>query len=222
MIKTQYQVPSNYSNESRDFQLFGHLYDAVFNDVKMKANLILNNPLNKNTDKKLLELAARTLGFIPKHNYDDKNLYNICSAFKEIVKYKGTIKSINLAIYALLNAQGLEGTDYSIEKDDNDSNSLKIILPGNTQDVILLEDIMEYILPVGCIYSIVNYDAEETYATKITSQDEVTNASIKEFLNNIIVNKTTDGNSVYNSITTATVANPEQIITVTEEETKNE
>ena len=207
MIKTQYQVPSNYSNDSRDFQLFGHLYDVVFNDAKMKAHLMLNNPLSKNTDKKLLELAARTLGFIPKHDYDDKNLYNICSAFKEIIKYKGTKKGIKIAIQALLNAQGLNGDNYVVEEDEIDSNYLKIIIPGKTQDIILLEDIMEYILPVGCIYSITNYDIGETYITEISSKDEIKDTDIEEFSNNIVVDK----NKKYNSITTATIANPKQI-----------
>ena len=40
MIKTSLYTPEYYNTNSRDFQLFGYLYDSIFNYAKTNASMI--------------------------------------------------------------------------------------------------------------------------------------------------------------------------------------
>ena len=86
MIRTQDLTPSIYYKESRDFQLFGRLYDIVFNYVKTNVDLMENFPINAHTDSKLIELLARTLGFNNKLNYRNDDLNAICNVFISLIR----------------------------------------------------------------------------------------------------------------------------------------
>ena len=94
MIRTQDLTPSIYYKESRDFQLFGRLYDIVFNYVKTNVDLMENFPINAHTDSKLIELLARTLGFNNKLNYRNDDLNAICNVFISLMRDKGSLRSI--------------------------------------------------------------------------------------------------------------------------------
>ena len=89
MIKLQNLTPEVYYKESRDFQLLGRLFDLVLNAVKTDTDLLYNLPLSTNSDEKLLELLALTLGFKPKHQYNARNLKAVCSVFSEILRKFG-------------------------------------------------------------------------------------------------------------------------------------
>ena len=91
MIKLQDLTPEVYYKESRDFQFLGRLYDLVLNSVKTESELIYNLPLSPNVNEKMLELLTLTLGFKPKHQYNSKQLYAICSVLSEIIRNKGSI-----------------------------------------------------------------------------------------------------------------------------------
>ena len=107
MIKFQNLTPEVYYKESRDFQLLGRLFDLVLNAVKTDADLLYNLPLSTNSDEKLLELLAFTLGFKPKHQYNARNLKAVCSVFSEILKHKGSIKAVKIACEALFNSMDI-------------------------------------------------------------------------------------------------------------------
>lgn len=155
MIKTQYQVPEVYYKESRDFQLLGRIYDVIFNYLKTSINSIYNNPLGQSSDDKLLELAARTLGFESKHNYDINHLKSICSSFSKILKIKGTKKSIELIVDCLLNAQGINQKGDIRTSKENPYN-LEIFIPSALADTTILKDMLEYVIPAGMTYSLVS------------------------------------------------------------------
>ena len=153
MINLQRCIPEIYYSESRDFQLLARAFEVVFNYEKTSVDAMRGLIFDKNFDVRLLTLLAYTMGFSSKHNYNTKDLYNLCSTFAKLLKKKGSLDAIYLSIDALLNAQQIE-EKYTVAIDESqDSYNLIITLPYGTKDLELLEDIFDYILPVGFTYT---------------------------------------------------------------------
>lgn len=153
MINLQRCIPEVYYNESRDFQFLARAFEVVFNYEKTNSDAMRGLVFDKNFDVRLLTLLAYTMGFNSKHNYNTRDLYNLCSTFAKLLKKKGSLDAIYLSVDALLNAQQI-GEKYVITIDESqDSYNLIITLPYGTRDLELLEDIFDYILPVGFTYT---------------------------------------------------------------------
>ena len=58
-------------------------------------------------DEKLLNLLAFTLGFQSKHHYNSKQLLAICSVLPLILKHKGSLNAILIAVNSILYAEGI-------------------------------------------------------------------------------------------------------------------
>ena len=171
MIKLQELTPSVYYEQSRDFQFIGRLYDIVLNYVKTNADNLYTLPIGKNMDEKLLNLLAFTLGFQSKHHYNSKQLLAICSVLPLILKNKGSLNAILIAVNSILYAEGInQALDYEFK-----NNNLVLYLSQDLSDLTLLKDIMIYILPagIGCdmIKEIQSINKIETI---LTTKDEVT------------------------------------------------
>jgi len=177
MIKTQKNVPDYYYNESRDFQLFGRIFEAVFNHSKTATDTITNTPLSSNYDPSLLDLVTKTIGFELKRKYDVPNLLALVNSFKSILKIKGTKKSIEDCVRILLKAQNINERfaveiDSSVSENSEDTIYNKealIYIPKEVKDVALLEDMLDYVLPAGFYYSIViaNIDTQSIGADAV-------------------------------------------------------
>ena len=158
MIKVYNQVPHIYYNESRDFQVFGRLYEVLFNYIKSNVDLIYNLPTGYYSDKKLIQLLAKTLGFQSKHEYITKDLQNLLSIFSYILKRKGTLEALEIVSTLLLTSQNLLGTATVLLKEDPVTDKqlyeVEIIFPEVVQDLELLDDVFNYILPAGYLFSI--------------------------------------------------------------------
>ena len=170
MIKLQELTPSVYYEQARDFQFIGRLYDIVLNYVKTNADNIYTLPIGKNMDEKLLNLLAFTLGFQSKHHYNSKQLLAICSVLPLILKHKGSLNAILIAVNSILYAEGInQALDYEFQ-----NNNLVLYLSPDLSDLTLLKDIMIYILPagIGCdmIKEIQSVNKIETI---LTTKDEV-------------------------------------------------
>ena len=170
MIKLQDLTPSIYYEQSRDFQFIGRLYDIVLNYVKTNADNLYTLPIGKNMDEKLLNLLAFTLGFQSKHHYNSKQLLAICSVLPLILKNKGSLNAILIAVNSILYAEGIsQALDYEFK-----NNNLVLYLSQDLSDLTLLKDIMIYILPagIGCdmIKEIQSVNKIETI---LTTTDEV-------------------------------------------------
>ena len=153
MIVLQKSVPEIYYNQSRDFQFLARAFEVLFNYEKTNVDVIRGFPLSNNFDDRLLTLLAYTLGFATKHNYNSQDLFSVCSVFAELLNKKGSLDAIYLAIYALLSAQQIdEDFEVRIDKSD-DAHNLVITLPISTKDLVLLEDLFDYILPAGFTYT---------------------------------------------------------------------
>ena len=156
MIKFANQVPSVYTNASRDFQYLGWLIDIVLNSVKHNVDDIYALPDNQ-ADHKLTELLATTLGFKIKRNYDQKQLRALAIVLPRILKYKGTKTAVDTAGRALLAASGASGSYRSEVRD----GELYVIFPETLVDITLFNDLLVYILPAGMTCHIARTDILE-------------------------------------------------------------
>jgi hypothetical protein len=146
MIKIQDLTPTIYYNHSRDFQLMGRLYELVLNYSKTNAANLYNLPVGKNMDEQLLKLLALTLGFTPKKNYNSKQLRAICSVLPIILQHKGSIQALVLATDALLAAEGVkQPLDYTLIP----KQRLVLYVAQELEDLSLLTDLLDYLLPAG-------------------------------------------------------------------------
>ena len=171
MIKLQELTPSVYYEQSRDFQFIGRLYDIVLNYIKTNADNLYTLPIGKNMDEKLLNLLAFTLGFQSKHQYNSKQLLAICSVLPLILKHKGSLGAILIAVNSILYAEGInQALDYEFK-----DNNLVLYLSPDLSDLTLLKDIMIYILPAGIGCDMIKeIQSVNKIETVLTTKDEVT------------------------------------------------
>lgn len=201
MIKLQNLTPEVYYKASRDFQLLGRLFDLVLNAVKTDTDLLYNLPLSTNSDEKLLELLAFTLGFKPKHQYNAKNLKAVCSVFSEILKNKGSIKAIKIACEALFNSMDIsQQLDYDFTP-GKDNTELNLYIAQEFGDITLLNDLLSYILPAGMSCNIIReFHLLSDSNTTIGFTDVVTKYNINTVETSKIIND-------FTNISDANVAN---------------
>ena len=177
MIKLYNRLPQIYYDNSRDFQAFARAHEVVLNYLKTNVDVAEALPFSNNFDISLLNLMALTLGFTSKHNYNTEDLFNLCSAFAEILKDKGSIESVRKTIRILLNAQSIKDT-FSVDRDSKDRYNLLIYLPVSMKDLVLLEDVFDYILPSGFTYSFISTDfLSNLEGVKLKTQDTANSTS---------------------------------------------
>lgn len=183
MIKLQNLTPEVYYRQSRDFQLLGRLYDIVLNYTKTNAANLYNLPIGPNMNEQLLNLLALTLGFKPKKNYNAKQLLAICSVLPEILKHKGSMQAILIAVNALLAAEEItQPLDYSIQP----KKSITLYVSQKLSDLTLLTDLFEYILPAGISYNLVKENQLVTaLETTIILEDHV-NIEVKPYNTTVV------------------------------------
>lgn len=178
MIKLQNYTPEVYYKESRDFQFIGRLYDLVLNSVKTETDLLYNIPLSDNSDEKLLELLAMTLGFKPKHQYNARQLKAICSVFSEIIRNKGSIKALKIACEALFNAMDIsQALDYDFTP-NKDNTELNLYISEEFEDISILTDLLTYVLPAGMSCNIIKELQLQTISNTNIGISDVANCEI--------------------------------------------
>jgi len=187
MIRTKELVPELYYDFSRDFQFLGRALDVVFNYAKMNTDLLTGNPLSANLDDSLVLLATRTIGFETKHQYNAQDLRNICSVFSSIIKDKGTESAIKRAVQTLMNSQNISGyydvkvVNKATEAGDVDY-TIKIYIPSGLKDLILLEDLLDYILPAGYDYRFIYGQTGKPLKNTISVETNINKYNIKDDL----------------------------------------
>jgi hypothetical protein len=144
MINFRNQVPSVYTDASRDFQYLSWLINIVLNYVKHNVDDIYDLP-NTDTDARITELLAMTLGFKVKRSYNQKQLAALVSILPSILKYKGTKRAVEMAGFALINASRSAGMfECSVN-----NGTLEVLLPKDLVDTTLFVDLLPYISPAG-------------------------------------------------------------------------
>ena len=145
MILLKDYTPEVYYQQSRDFQFIGRLFDLVLNSLKTNADMIYDVPASDAAGSKLIDLLALTLCFKATHEYNIKQLINVCSILSVILRNKGSLKAIELVCSAILNAEGIT-LPYAVIKN---GYTVQIYMPQSVSDLNLLKDLLDYILPAG-------------------------------------------------------------------------
>ena len=149
----------------------------MLNAVKHNVDGIYSLP-NIDTDVRLTELLAMTLGFKVKRNYDQKQLAALVAALPRILKYKGTKEAIEMAGTALIATSGVI-RNIVVQVQDGE---LKVTLPKNLVDISLFTDLLPYILPAGMTCRIIRADViQKTYTTKFNYQDDMLAELVTDF-----------------------------------------
>ena len=175
-------VPEVYYKESRDFSYIGRLFEIVLNYIKTSSDLVSLDLARKNESGVFLDLLAKTLGFETKHQYITKDLIYVVSSFTDLLKKKGTISAIEEAIRILLYSQKIDYYDKHVIKDPINNTNLLIFLPREMKDIVLLEDIFEYILPTGITYTLIIGDLSKVEdGDKYTIYDSIKIEKYKDF-----------------------------------------
>ena len=176
MIETLKRTPYIYGEKSRDFQLISKLFDTSFNTSKIAIDTMLHNNGSENIDYRFVDLACKTIGFDYHGQYNTRELVAVIKSFKELVKNKGTKYAIEKAIELLLNSQSIK-SGYYLEWHNKDKY-IVILLPEGTTHTHLLDELFEYILPAGWLYSIVLQSVIQVDAG-LTSDRIITNDTIR-------------------------------------------
>lgn len=151
MIKTRNLVPKYYTDNSRDFQLFEHLFDLTFN--VSRTAIVASDPEHLvKYDDKFNQLACKNVGFFVKGSYDSATLSSVIKNFKYLIRNKGRLSAVEDAIKILLNAQKITKDYLVLINETNDK--LMIYLPAEITSTGVLEELFDYILPSGYVYSI--------------------------------------------------------------------
>ena len=169
MIRMQDYTPEVYYRKSRDFQFIGRLYDLVFNYMKTNADLVYNVPFSDCSDDQLIELLALTLGFKAKHQYPGNQLRAVCSVFSEILRTKGTIK---IACAAIFKSEGIiDEVEYELK---NHNSKIIVYVPQQINNLTLMNDLLDYILPAGMTCTIVKeMKLKKTKETNLGTTDSL-------------------------------------------------
>ena len=155
-MKVEKLIPEVYYKQSRDFSYIGRLLEIVFNYMRTGAECVAVNSNSPNVDATTIELIALTLGFESKHKYTTRDLIYIISSFSDMIRKKGTKEAINTAIKLLMNSQKIKVdliTDFVGSLSEGEDRFIfDIRIPHQLTDIILLEDLFDYILPAGVLY----------------------------------------------------------------------
>ncbi len=178
MINLYNQVPTVYTNVSRDFQYISWLFNIVLNSVKHNVDSLYDLPICAN-DAKLTELLAMTLGFKIKRNYDISQLTALVAILPTVLRYKGTEKSILMAARALVKATGSLG-EAAVKIDGTE---VRVTLPKDLSDITLFLDLLDYILPAGMTCRVVrkNEQSEAIGAVEIKQHDNIKLLVVDDF-----------------------------------------
>ena len=182
MFRTQNNVPQVYIEKSRDFQLLGRLIDCIQAGVKFDIDTILDITSSMNIRDNLLQLLCTKVGFFPTIDIDANILKYIVAAFPYIIKYKGTVKSIEYAVRTIIKSEYSTISQNSppvveIYGQDSmfDNYKCAIIIYTNISDYSkkALDEVMRYIKPIGYTYEIQSYNNIGSSAEIFNSNDEV-------------------------------------------------
>ena len=158
MFRFENNMPYQWVNESRDFQLLLRLDDTLF--MGQRADIATMQNLNASPKCKdiLLDLLAKKVGFFTNKSLEENALRNIICAFRLAVRNKGTKKGIFYAVTAVLKAEN--STDEPrIDIDNTDKFEINIYTPIAIQNIDALKEFLKYVVPAGFSVNIYSYTA---------------------------------------------------------------
>lgn len=181
MIKTQLLTPEVYYKESRDFQLFGRLYDSIFNYLKTEIDLIKTFPLNNNQDTSFVELLLKTLGFRNLREYQTDQLLALASIWVKTIKNKGSLQAIKDVVNLILRTENITNpAEIVLDTVNQEMPTVVIKIKDliSSQESSLLEEALNYILPIGTAYIIQDVSVLNSFIPMTINLEE--NTSLTE------------------------------------------
>lgn len=216
IVRWDEQVPENYINTSRDFQVLTRLLTYGLNSSKFDADTIKYFNVATLVNSRLLPLLQRKVGFFSKVNFQDDYIRALCEVFYAIVKKKGSLSGVEEAIRLFFSVQHINTTAYITNYGSNDPSypcELWIGINSKIKDVSLLQEILKYVIPTGYILKIYFYESTtalidlwENTTTIVINNEPILNDSRKDYthtsyiytsgLDSIIPDNTIDTNTV--------------------------
>ena len=172
-FKTQNNVPDVYTTESRDFQLLEKICDVTFNTTLSNLSKVQFIRYVETIDAALLKPLASYLGFFTEQYYPEELLRSILANFRDMIKNKGTLKSIEIATNALQSAyKGV--SDVRIDTATDDPYEIIVISDGVVIDSSYVDEVMKYIAPVGV-------KIVQSYSSAMTNTSQIEPATVSYF-----------------------------------------
>ena len=147
LFRLQDNTPEAYTEDSRDFQLMLRLLDCVNNGVGFYTDSISNTADTKLCSASLLELLKTKIGFLSNVEFQERELRYILRGFPYIMKYKGSLRGIQEAVYVYMNAKGMSCPHRVYT--DNDEHKIIIYIESDVSDVTMLDEMFKFIVPAG-------------------------------------------------------------------------
>lgn len=141
-MKVNNLVPRAYYSQSRDFSFIGNLFEIIINSAKTSSDAMRRSVMH--------ELQLNTLGMIYRtETYVNKTSEAIISSFQSMIRNKGTIKAIKKLSKMLL--------QYDADVEIDETKNIQIILRDelSSENIVAFNDVLDYIIPCGCTYSII-------------------------------------------------------------------
>ena len=170
MFRFEHNVPEIYVNESRDFQLLCRLADAVYGGVKYEIDSLQHTANTMEINNKLLPLLKSKLGFFSNDILTEEQLRYLLLGFPEIIRNKGSKKTIKEILYMWFRLNKLDAKIVSIDI-NNDTKEILLDVNMVPKDTALLDELFNYVLPTGyqLIYRFgVSLDSDELFKETTT------------------------------------------------------
>lgn len=146
LFRLQDNTPSAYTEDSRDFQLMLRLMDCVNSGVGFYTDSIVNTIDTKLCTASLLELLKTKVGFLSSVEFQERELRYILRGFPYIMKYKGSLRGIQEAVYVYMNAKGMS-CPHKVYTDSD--HNISIYIESDVSDTTILDEIFKFIVPAG-------------------------------------------------------------------------
>lgn len=201
MFRLQNNVPEVYVQESRDFQLFCRLYDAIQAGVKFSTDSLAYASSTKNCNSRLLDLLKTKVGLFFDINISDDNLRLVIDAFPHIMKNKGSVKGIKYIVNLFSRLTNEVDAIGSIDESALSSEHvLRLTFENDLKNDQLLIELLKYVIPTGYFIeyevakknqSTTNVSQSSSFSSSNIPEDSLSNATAvhsnkdEEYYNNV-------------------------------------
>lgn len=164
MIRVQELVPDYYIEKSRDFQVLCRLYDFTLNALKYNIDSMQYVTDTRRAKDTILPLIGDKFGIYDKDSYSNRYLLE---ALPIAIKYKGSLKAVNILINAFLDSEDVFEyvTAFSSKDEDSAKEISKIVNRDvkpysiiiflsdypNMTNLRILDEYLRMVIPSGTI-----------------------------------------------------------------------
>lgn len=200
LLRMQNRTPPIYCEESRDFQLFCRLYDTIVNGLLFDIDTITDLINTKDIRSSFLQLLQTKLGFFTPYSFNENTLRYVLSGFPHMVKYKGSLKSIEYAVNNFLKINNIlspvtvtyQKTPLLLQNGYTvPDHTIVVGISASLQEATILKEVFRYILPFGTGYYFYYYSTRSEL-TNILEADNAIILYVSDNINAILRSDTTD------------------------------